>query len=279
MKRNHLSGSSATGAGFALGRVLLPLILIFSPLAPNKADAELVFDVAFTPGVAGLPIAPGVMTNVSIALDTWSSFFHDDIVVKVLVEMDSEAMDVDLGPSPFTFGAALNKFEEHSFTAVKAALIADMKSSDDGLGVGTLQPGPFLEALTHDTSLSAAMLGPGVPSPEMRIGALALGTTGPKATAKWNSILKVSRANSKALGLPVTLDGLPDIRLVLNDESIPVFDVDRTDGIMPGKFDFRAIALHEVGHGMGFVSGVDDVDYSGVGGAPPAPAPDNPTDL
>ena len=69
------------------------------------------------------------------------------------------------------------------------------------------------------------MLGPGVPSPEMRIGSLALGTTGPKAEAKWNSVLKVSRANSKALGLPVTSDGAYDIRLVLNDESVPVYDV------------------------------------------------------
>ena len=136
-----------------------------------------------------------------------------------------------------------------------------------------LQPGPFLEALTHDTSKSAAELGPGIPSPEIRIGSLALGITGPKAKAKWNSVLKVSRANSKALGLPITSDGMPDIRLVINDESMPVIDVSRGDGIAPMMFDFQAIATHEIGHGMGFLSGVDDVDYAGVGGTPPAPAP------
>ena len=64
--------------------------------------------------------------------------------------------------------------------------------------------------------------------------------------------------------------GAYDIRLVLNDESVPVFDVDRGGGIAPMMFDFQAIATHEIGHGMGFLSGVDHVDFSGVGGMPPA---------
>jgi len=255
--------------------LLVPLVY----LAEVRVAAALTFAVDFSPGVVASPKGPGMMAGVAAAAGTWTGIFGDGISVSVHVELDSEALDVDLGPSPFTFGAALNKFEEHSYMSVKSALAFDAKSPPDILAAGTLQPGPFLEALTHDTSISAATLGAGVPSPEIRIGALASSTTGAKATAKWNSILKVSRANSKALGLPVTVDGAYDIRLVLNDESVPVFDVIRGDGIGAGMFDFQAIATHEIGHGMGFVSGVDDVDYSGVGGSPPAPAPDNPLDL
>ena len=271
---------------FALSRHIARSIFVLWVAAiigfvPSQIQAALTFDVDYSPGVLMSPKAAGIVAGVSAATSTWSGIFRDDITVSVSVEFDSEATDVDLGPSPFTFAAALNKFEEHSYMSVKAALMGDAKSAEDSSAVMTLQPGPYLEAITHDTSLSAGMLGPSVPSPEIRIGSLALATTGPKAEAKWNSVLKVTRANSKALGLPVTKDGAYDIRLVLNDESVPVFDVDRSDGISttPKEFDFQAIATHEIGHGMGFLSGVDDVDYAGVGGIPPIAAPDNPLDL
>ena len=38
------------------------------------------------------------------------------------------------------------------------------------------------------------------------------------------------------------------------------FDFDATDGITAGSFDFVAIAIHEIGHALGFRSGVDVYD-------------------
>jgi hypothetical protein len=252
--------------------------LLLASVVPTPANAALTFDVDYTSAVLGSPKGAGIVAGVSAATSTWSGIFHDDITVKVLVEFDSEAMDVDLGPSPFTFAAALGEFEEYAYTSVATSMVGDAKTADDTSSLALLQPGPYLEAMTHDTSLSAAMLGPGVPSPEIRIGSAAVGTTGPKAEGVWNSVLKLTRANAKALGLPTTVDGKHDIRLVLNDEAAPVFDVDRVGGIAPMMFDFQAIATHEIGHGMGFFSGVDHIDFSGVGGAPVHPAPDNPHD-
>lgn len=60
---------------------------------------------------------------------------------------------------------------------------------------------------------------------------------------------------------------------MINPAKIPTFDFTRGDGIGAGKFDFTGIAIHELGHLMGFYSGVDEVDYAGDG------APGNPTDL
>ncbi len=45
------------------------------------------------------------------------------------------------------------------------------------------------------------------------------------------------------------------------------FDFDPTDGITAGSYDFTAVAIHELGHALGFVSGVDTYDI--VAGAVP----------
>jgi PEP-CTERM motif len=39
------------------------------------------------------------------------------------------------------------------------------------------------------------------------------------------------------------------------------FDFDPTDGIGAGQIDFTLVALHEIGHALGFTSGVDDYDF------------------
>jgi len=40
------------------------------------------------------------------------------------------------------------------------------------------------------------------------------------------------------------------------------FDYDNSDGVGTGLYDFETVAAHEIGHALGFVSGVDIVDYN-----------------
>lgn len=48
------------------------------------------------------------------------------------------------------------------------------------------------------------------------------------------------------------------------------FDFNPTDGITANTFDFIGVAIHEIGHALGFVSGVDFLDYYGLGKGPGA---------
>jgi len=42
---------------------------------------------------------------------------------------------------------------------------------------------------------------------------------------------------------------------------LDAFDFDPSDGVGPGLIDFEAVAVHELGHALGFISRVDQVDF------------------
>lgn len=82
--------------------------------------------------------------------------------------------------------------------------------------------------------------------------------------------LTATRANLLALGMaPSDLTRAPfsdydptvkrDMEMTFNSNY--TFDYDRTDGITPGRVDFTGVVIHELTHGLGFLSEVDSVDY------------------
>lgn len=78
-----------------------------------------------------------------------------------------------------------------------------------------------------------------------------------------NSVIGLTRANAKALGYTYN-DGQADASITFSSNY--QFDFDPTDGITAGASDFLGVAIHEIGHALGFTSGVDDYDYIGTGG-------------
>ena len=71
--------------------------------------------------------------------------------------------------------------------------------------------------------------------------------------------LAITRANAKALGF-TGLTG-PDASITFSNQF--AFDFDPSNGIANNSYDFIGVAIHEIGHALGFVSGVDTYDSFG----------------
>ena len=88
-----------------------------------------------------------------------------------------------------------------------------------------------------------------------------------------NTTINLTTANAKALGLEPGTGTVGqcasscDASIVFS--SAFAFDFDPSDGIQPGAYDFVGFASHEIGHSLGFISGVDILDLN----SPPVSGP------
>ena len=168
------------------------------------------------------------------AANQWSSVLADNVTVNLIIGFSP--LD------PGVIGETSSAFVEFPYSTVTAALASHRTSADDFSSFAALQPGASYERLINHTSDSPS--GPNSATPYLdtmdRVG--------------------LSTANAKALGLPPGTspnDGLIRFSSEFN------FDFTHDDGIQPGQIDFVGVAAHEIGHVLGFVSGVDDIDYLG----------------
>lgn len=171
----------------------------------------------------------------------WSSRLSDPITVRL------EFSYYDLGPGFLAGTVPGFGSERKHYTDVRQALVNDAKTSLDATATAHLQPAPALEFLLNMTYDSPN--GMGSPTPYLDDNGSANNTT-----------MLLTTANQKALGLYTGLPNGIDGDVYIGPGA--PFDFDPSDGIDSDKYDFVGTLTHEIGHALGFYSGVDFLDRS-----------------
>ncbi|XHR98919.1 hypothetical protein ACFB49_05130 [Sphingomonas sp. DBB INV C78] len=218
-----------------LGVATLASILAMS--AP--AEAAVTFNFTFTAGTSAQAQQAFIDAG-----NRWSTLFSDNATVNLTVGTASLA--------PGILGQAASRRVSFSYTDFKTALAADAKSAADTSAVSHLAGGSSFGMLINRTSDSPNGAGSATPYVD--------------SSGANNSTINMTAANARALGLNAG-SGTVGICTSNCDAGIQfnsdfAFDYDPTDGISVGEYDFVGIATHEIGHALGFISGVDILDIN-----------------
>jgi len=180
--------------------------------------------------------APGSLAGNAFqeAADLWSTVLIDPIEVNLNIGFSSLAGNI--------LGSTSSSSQNYSYSNIRSALLADSSSVDDQIAINFLQNGSNLNFLSNTPDAA---------------------TFFDNNNSTNNQYLSVNTANLKALGLLLNNNDT-DGSITFNSDLS--FDFDVSDGVTSGSFDFVGVAVHEIGHALGFVSGVDTLDvFSGNG--------------
>lgn len=165
----------------------------------------------------------------------WSALFSDPVTVNLKV--GTAVL------SPNVLAEAGSTESNFVYSAVRAALLADALGASDLQAVNSLPNSAAFSMLINRTSDSPNGAGSATPYVD--------------STGANNSTIRLTNANAKALGLATA--GASDGEITFS--SVFSYDLDPSNGITPGQLDFVGIATHEIGHALGFISGVDILDF------------------
>lgn len=208
----------------------IALALGLASLAPSSQALNIVFQ-----DVGATSMNAQQMAAFETAASYWESKLTDNVTVYINIAFD------DLGVN--TLGSASSAIMQMSYSSLRTRLVADATSPADASAVSHLQAG---------TSFSFIGTQPN--------GVEQLDNNGTNN----NRFLWLTTANAKAIGVTNTMTngaGDPDAIIKFSTGFASRFAYSRVNGHVPGdKIDFITVAEHEIGHALGFISGVDSID-------------------
>jgi hypothetical protein len=233
-------------------KIRLPVIAGAALLASASASHALTFNFTFLAG--STPQANQAFIDAGAR---WSALFSDNLTVNMTVGTAS------LGNGMLASASTAQTLV--SYTDYRNALVADARSATDATATSNLPTGSSFGMLINNTS----------DSPNGSASTTAYLDNNGSAN---NSSIRLTNANAKALGLTPTAAAVGSCATAC-DASIAFsnaisWDYNPNDGITSGTYDFVGSATHEIGHALGFISGVDILDANSfpIGGPFPSDA-------
>ena len=203
----------------------------------GSAHAQLVFNNTVLAGTSAQ-----ALQGFLAAEARWSAIFKDNVTINLTIGTASLGSGI--------IGQTSSTQNNYSYSSVRSALIADSKSASDAIAVANLQAGPNFAELINYTKNNPNGVNSATPY---------LDNTGGNTSS-----IYMTNANAKALGLRAAAASGNDASVTFSSNFS--FDYDPTNGISAGTLDFVGVATHEIGHALGFISGVDYVDFYGQAG-------------
>lgn len=198
-------------------------------LTTGAAHANLTFNLIPDPGTPQYAV-----DSFTAAAAIWSAVLADDVTINIRIGYTALGAGI--------VGSTDSEFVERSYTQVLGALAERCTSADDYSAYAAFQLGANYSRLINHTSNNPN--GPNSATPYVdtmdRVG--------------------LTTANAKLLGL---LPSSTALDATIRFSSNYSFDFSHGSAIAPGELDFVGATAHEIGHALGFVSGVDDIDTLG----------------
>lgn len=208
----------------------LALSLGLATLAPSAQALNFVFtDVSI-----GGAMSAEQLAAFQTAANYWSSKLTDNVTIYINIAFNDLPTNV--------LGSTNSNFTTSSYSSIRSHLTSDAKSALDLSAVSHLQSGSALSFYATQGDLSSRFDNDGSTN---------------------NRLLGLTTANAKAMGYSINTDAIdPDATIQFANAYAGDFAFTRSAGGVPAdKIDFITVAEHEIGHVLGFTSGVDDIDY------------------
>jgi hypothetical protein len=215
---------------------LLASMAVIGSTAPAKAAG---FNFTYAPGTT-----LNQMLGYEMAGKYWSNYLADNVTLNIFIE------PTNMLPTN-VIGGAIPGVTFQKFSDVQTALKANAISAADNTSVANMYTkGAGYDAFTTTYTSSGAK------------------------TSSSNGInnINLTRANAKALGLINGNDtGLDAYILVSNLGNLTTplswnyfSDTNSSSTIPTGTLDFFSVAVHELSHSLGFISGMDSPEYGNL---------------
>ena len=186
------------------------------------------------------------LPSVTAASQLWTSRFTDNVTVNLTIGFTGLGQNI-LAQAGSSYG--LYNYNSQ----VRPSLLLDATSSIDASVNSHLQLGS-VGMLLNRNSNNPNGSGSGVPYFD-------------NDADDNNNLIRMTTANAKALGLLASNNSTADADITFSNAFS--YDFDQSNGITPGQFDLTGVFAHEIGHALGFTSGVDILD----GNSPPINGP------